>query len=85
MFNRSDAVFNSFNLETASKDVGFVQVSAEVFHLGLVRSINMTGKYKGEVDTVGDIVTNICCGSKMFNQYVKPESDAELGPSGIFG
>ena len=36
LLNRSDAVFISFDLETAGEDVGIVQVSAEVFRLDLV-------------------------------------------------
>ena len=54
LHNKGEAFFVSFDIETAGEQVGFIQISAEVFRLNLVRNKDTQGKYKGQVNSVRD-------------------------------
>ena len=77
LYNSGDFVFVSFNLETGGEDVGVVQISAEIFRLDLIRNKKTTGKYKGQINEAGDTASNIRRDPEVFDEYVKPDSEAE--------
>ena len=77
LHNKGEAVFISFDIETAGEHVGIVQISAKVFRLDLVRNKNIQGKYKGQINSARDTATNIRRDPEYFNTFVKPESDLE--------
>ena len=77
LHNRNEAVFISFDIETAGEQVGIVQISAEIFCLDLVRNKNLTGKNKGKVNHAADSAENIRCDPEVFDEYVRPESEHE--------
>ena len=83
LHNKGEAFFVSFDIETAGEQVGFIQISAEVFRLNLVRNKDTQGKYKGQVNSVRDTLTIICCDPELFNKYVNPESDIEWCPKAM--
>ena len=59
LHNNGEAVFISFDIKTAGEHVGIVQISAEVFHLDLIRNRNTWGKYKEQINNARDTATNI--------------------------
>ena len=75
--NSGDFVFILFDLETGGEDVGVVQISADVFRLDLIRNKRTSGKYKGQIDAAGDTASNIRRDPEVFDEYVKPTSEAE--------
>ena len=77
LYNSGDFVFISFDVETGGEDVGVIQISAEIFRLDLVRNKKTTGKYKGQINEAGDTASNIRREPEVFDEYVKPTSDAE--------
>ena len=68
LHNKGEAVFISFDIETAGEQVGIVQISAEVFRLDLVRNKNKQGKHKGEINSAADTATNIRRDPEVFNK-----------------
>ena len=83
LHNKGEAVFISFDIETAGEQVGIIQISVEVFRINLVRNKNTQGKYKGQVKSARNTATNIRRNPELFNEYVNPESDIEWCPQAM--
>ena len=64
-------VFISLNVETARKEVGIVQLLAEIFCMDFIRHKNTKEKKKGEITVGADTAMNIRQEPETFDEYVK--------------